>query len=123
MPKETWKIRERFCEHIMTLLLQRGMTMEDVTKAVYFSWSHGASTAMYLPHEVFKDLGESARRAFARFVIEGRIRYEWDKEYGGEPPGEDIDGAIDDLVAFEKTMPMTSVSGDVEWIIGRRSMN
>lgn len=53
--------REKFCEHIVTLLQQRGMIMEDVAKAVDFSWRHGASTAMYLPHEAFKDLGESGR--------------------------------------------------------------
>jgi len=115
--------REKFCENIMTLLQKRGITVEDIEKAVSYSWSHGASTAMYLPHEVFKDLGESGREAFARFVIEGRIRYELNKEHGEQPSDDEVDQALDGLVAMEDFIPMTLAEAENGWMIGRRSIN
>ena len=115
--------REKFCGHLMTIVRQGGMRPEDIEKAISYSWTHGASLALYLPHEAYNEVGERGRVAFATFILEGVVR-RWFEEVGESNPSDDeIEEGLAELVPREESMPMTRLSTEEGWMIGKRSIN
>jgi len=114
-------IREQFVKQAIRILRREGFKQKTLEWVLAACWSHGASTAFYLPPLADKALKQGDRVAFASALID-RVGRDLLKSSGFTR--KEIETVVADLVQTEECLPETRLSAEIDdWLVGRRSQN
>lgn len=112
--------RKQFTNHIVNLFKSGKYDIDDLEAALNVCWGLGSSLAFYHPGKAYEEMGISLRELFAKMIIETLMVREGKFL---EVDRDEVDEAINWCMNAEKVFPVSVLTSEDGWIIGKRSNN
>lgn len=117
-------IKDAFVKGAIKELRREGFKQSTLEWILRACWEHGASAAFYIPHLAYESLEDAGRQSFAAAISEDRFSYYYKKETGRKPSRQLVDAIVKETFRLDEAQfPVTRLSPELGWLVGRRSMN